>query len=218
MGDDLAGAASVLEIARALKSEGSHELSIVFLVDDGEEAGLLGARAFIADSPRPFKKRPCMIWDEVRECRDAGIEFGSHTVTHPKLVELDSAAIQRELEESKAQIETHLGIPANSFAYPYAFPGNAKFVEELTAMLRRLGYTNNVTTRVGRVRPADNPFTLRRLPVNAADDAGFFMAKVQGAYDWLNLPQEAFKKIKNLAGRSQTPPAASAARRQLQTK
>ncbi len=51
VGDDLAGAASVLEIARSLKSDGPHELSVVFLVDDGEEAGLLGARAFIAESP-----------------------------------------------------------------------------------------------------------------------------------------------------------------------
>jgi hypothetical protein len=52
VGDDLAGAASVLEIARAMmKSESTRELSVVFLVDDGEEAGLLGARAFIADSP-----------------------------------------------------------------------------------------------------------------------------------------------------------------------
>ena len=51
VGDDLAGAASVLEIARSLKSDAPHELSIVFLLDDGEEAGLLGARAFIAESP-----------------------------------------------------------------------------------------------------------------------------------------------------------------------
>lgn len=51
VGDDLAGAASVLEIARSLKGDGPHELTIVFLVDDGEEAGLLGARSFIADSP-----------------------------------------------------------------------------------------------------------------------------------------------------------------------
>lgn len=46
--DDGAGVAAVLEIARAVRGE-SFRNPIVFLVDDGEEAGLLGAEAFLAD-------------------------------------------------------------------------------------------------------------------------------------------------------------------------
>ena len=45
-GDDGAGAASVLEIARALKSSAPLERDVILLVDDAEELGLLGARAF----------------------------------------------------------------------------------------------------------------------------------------------------------------------------
>ncbi len=45
--DDGAGAAAVLEIARALKSLPAPLHPIIFLIDDGEEAGLLGARAFV---------------------------------------------------------------------------------------------------------------------------------------------------------------------------
>ena len=45
--DDGAGAATVLESARALKSLPAPRHSIIFLIDDGEEAGLLGARAFV---------------------------------------------------------------------------------------------------------------------------------------------------------------------------
>jgi hypothetical protein len=45
-GDDGAGAASVLEIARALKSGAALERDVILLLDDGEELGLLGARAF----------------------------------------------------------------------------------------------------------------------------------------------------------------------------
>lgn len=49
--DDGVGVASVLEIARALKFLPAPRHSIIFLIDDGEEAGLLGARAFVdADS------------------------------------------------------------------------------------------------------------------------------------------------------------------------
>lgn len=45
--DDGIGAASLLEIARAVRGE-QHRNPIVFLVDDGEEAGLLGAEGFVA--------------------------------------------------------------------------------------------------------------------------------------------------------------------------
>ena len=45
--DDGAGTATVLEIARAVKSFPQPRHSILFLIDDGEEAGLLGARVFV---------------------------------------------------------------------------------------------------------------------------------------------------------------------------
>ncbi len=49
--DDGIGAASVIEIARALKARNVPRHSIVILIDDGEEAGLLGARVFVATHP-----------------------------------------------------------------------------------------------------------------------------------------------------------------------
>lgn len=49
--DDGAGVAAVIEIARALKSLPQPRHSIIFLLDDGEEAGLLGARAFVNSHP-----------------------------------------------------------------------------------------------------------------------------------------------------------------------
>ena len=49
--DDGAGAAAVLEIARALKSRPAQKNSIILLIDEGEEAGLLGAHAFVDQHP-----------------------------------------------------------------------------------------------------------------------------------------------------------------------
>ena len=48
--DDTVGVASALEIARALRPVGLKR-DLVFLITDGEEAGLLGARSFFADDP-----------------------------------------------------------------------------------------------------------------------------------------------------------------------
>ena len=50
--DDAAGVSSALEVVRALKAAGPHTRDVVVLITDGEEAGLLGARAFFAsDDP-----------------------------------------------------------------------------------------------------------------------------------------------------------------------
>jgi hypothetical protein len=49
--DDGAGVASVLEVARALKAMPPPRHSTIFLIDEGEEAGLLGAHAFVDGHP-----------------------------------------------------------------------------------------------------------------------------------------------------------------------
>jgi len=49
--DDGSGTATVLEIARALKSLPQLRHSIILLLDEGEEAGLLGAHAFVDRHP-----------------------------------------------------------------------------------------------------------------------------------------------------------------------
>lgn len=49
--DDGAGVATVLEIARALKHGPTLRHTVIFLLDDGEEAGLLGARLFVQQHP-----------------------------------------------------------------------------------------------------------------------------------------------------------------------
>ncbi|MFZ1742347.1 MAG: M20/M25/M40 family metallo-hydrolase, partial [Pontixanthobacter sp.] len=50
-GDDTAGVSVALEVARALKAGGTLRRSVIFLITDGEEAGLLGANAFFQSDP-----------------------------------------------------------------------------------------------------------------------------------------------------------------------
>ena len=49
--DDLAGVAAVLEAARVLKAAPPLRHGVLLLLDEGEEAGLLGAREFLEQSP-----------------------------------------------------------------------------------------------------------------------------------------------------------------------
>jgi len=49
--DDITGVASILEIVRALEAGPRPARDVMVVITDGEEAGLLGARAFFADDP-----------------------------------------------------------------------------------------------------------------------------------------------------------------------
>lgn len=60
-----------------------------------------------------------MSWPELRDLTSRGWEVGSHTRTHPRLPELDGAALYEELHASKEVCERELGMPCRSVAYPY---------------------------------------------------------------------------------------------------
>jgi hypothetical protein len=49
--DDMAGVAAILEVARILKAGSPPRHGVLLLLDEGEEAGLLGAQAFLERSP-----------------------------------------------------------------------------------------------------------------------------------------------------------------------
>ncbi len=177
----------------------------------GFRATMFLPTAFIGDTRHTFgpaggcrsssagRLRDCLTWDEVRELHRAGIEFGSHTVSHPKLVELPWPQVELEIRTSKIEIESRLGAPVTSFAYPYAYPqADRSFTHLFGALLTDSGYTAGLTTRIGRVSPGDDPRCLKRLPINDCDDEAFFQAKLQGDYDWLGRVQVCLKTLKQL--------------------
>ena len=139
----------------------------------------------------------CLREAEIRELATKGIEFGSHTVNHHQLKKLSTDEIAYELSSSKSTIEAIVSSPVTLFSYPYKFPEeDQKFTRNLTAQLVALGYSAEVTTIIGTAQPGDNPFYLKRLPVNDCDDTPFFQAKLEGGYNWLHKGQLTYKKLK----------------------
>ena len=145
-----------------------------------------------------FKDKECLTWSKVRELHEHGIMFGSHTVTHPQLKDLEQDHIEVELRSSKQMIEDQIGAAVRSFSYPYAFPEVCTgFVRNLKEILMTQGYQNGVTTIIGTANHDSDCFFLPRLPVNTWDDPCFFQAKLEGGYDWLHGAQY----LSKLAGR-----------------
>jgi peptidoglycan/xylan/chitin deacetylase (PgdA/CDA1 family) len=143
--------------------------------------------------------RPCLTADDVIELARQGVEFGSHTVSHPQLKNLSRDQIAHELRVSKHEIETIIGSEVTLFSYPYRFPEeDSSFTRELGDLLVTQGYRAGVTTAIGVSGVGDNPLFLRRLPVNDCDDTRLFGAKLNGAYDWLHTGQLLVKRLRAL--------------------
>ena len=69
----------------------------------------------------PAQPTSCCAWGGtgLAELADAGWEVGSHTRSHPRLPQVDDAALARELGDSRELIAERLGRPCESIAYPY---------------------------------------------------------------------------------------------------
>jgi len=153
--------------------------------------------AYIGKTAREFESRRCLTWEQVRELRRGGVEFGSHTVSHPQLNRLRMQDVEQEIRCSKEQIEEKLGCAVKSFSYPYAFPETDRvFRERVRGVLEAAGYENGVSTILGTAGRASDRFFLERLPVNSADDREFFGAKLAGAYNWLHWAQYGYKRAR----------------------
>lgn len=116
-----------------------------------------------------------LTWSEVREMSVAGVEFGSHTVSHRCLARLSGDELEHELGYSKKRIEDETGKAVAALAYP--FGGHAAFNEEVIAVARRVGYRIAATyiPGVNTLRTADR-FTLLRQHVERDTSRAYFEA------------------------------------------
>jgi peptidoglycan/xylan/chitin deacetylase (PgdA/CDA1 family) len=122
-------------------------------------------------SKHEHELRP-LSWDAIGELAGAGWDVGSHTVSHPHLTEVaDDGELARQLEASKAELETRLGRPCRTLAYPYG-----DHDDRVVAAARRAGYSA-ACTLPGRF-PKPVPLAWPRVGLYHEDDLRRFRRKV----------------------------------------
>jgi peptidoglycan/xylan/chitin deacetylase (PgdA/CDA1 family) len=161
------------------------ELAISF--DDGFRSGLVNAAPLLAEhgfracyflitglvsAPRELADRICrerlhlpsrlepLTWDDVGRLLELGHEVGSHTHTHPNLAALSHEELERELRDSKAELERRLGRSPVHFAAPYG--DRARFTPDVSAAASATGYETCLTAQRGRNLVTTDPYALRR--------------------------------------------------------
>ena len=112
-------------------------------------------------------RREVMGWDELRTlAADPLCSIGAHTVHHYAVALLDADEAFAEMTESKVRLESELGVPVRTFAYPYGDAGSAG-PRDFT-LAGRAGFDVAVTTRKGLVYPehVDHLMALPRVSLN----------------------------------------------------
>ncbi|HWR05770.1 polysaccharide deacetylase family protein [Sporomusa sp.] len=96
---------------------------------------------------------------QIREMEAAGMDFGSHTVTHRQLAELSPQEVANELNQSKFALEQTLGKPVNFIAYPCG-----SYRPDTTQAATQAGYIGGFSTQYGFAM-FNNHLAIRRIPV-----------------------------------------------------
>ncbi|HXH02171.1 MAG TPA: polysaccharide deacetylase family protein [Candidatus Competibacteraceae bacterium] len=127
------------------------------------EAALAALEQALAVDPGRYR-RTMLTWEEVRALARAGVDIGSHGVSHVILTQMPRDQALAELESSKTRLEAELQRPVRHFAYPN---GRAEdFDETLCAAARGLGYRSVSTCIWGRNTPSEtDTFALRRIGI-----------------------------------------------------
>lgn len=120
-----------------------------------------------------------MTVDQIRSAQSQGIEFGSHTLDHSHLDQLDHSD-QREREEawqqiegSKKLLESSLQSEISTFCYPYGGKN-----EEVKAMVQRAGYRLACSTEKGANTRLTDRFALRRTNIRRDTNVPIFLYKI----------------------------------------
>jgi len=116
-----------------------------------------------------------LTWAQVAEMAAAGIEFGSHTVTHPNLTRLEESSLLRELCDSKSVLERHLGYEVKTLAYPIGT--RSAYDTRVMDYARRAGFKLAVSYVAGVNWMRDlERFELRRQGVSPDISRAWFRA------------------------------------------
>ena len=123
--------------------------------------------------------------DQIKDMAAAGWEVGSHTISHLDLTALEPDRQRREVVDSRTLLESKLGVPVRTIAYPFGIsnPGvidYAHFAGYIGGM--SLGFTDD--------QGVSNLYTLQRRDIKGTYDVKQFAAFLPWQGDPIFLPTD----------------------------
>ncbi len=142
------------------------------LEDEERRSAMVKLRSIFAETDHRVSLGRPMTGDEVRTIAcDGLVTIGAHTVTHPVLSSLETAACQHEITESKLACEALIGAPVAEFAYPYG-----DFDAKARAAVKAAGFTVAFSIQHGPATVASDIWAMPRIQVRDVDGDAFEQA------------------------------------------
>lgn len=155
--------------ALAFADRGEEERIVVPTFDDGNRSDVehalpeLSARGFRGTffvSGNRIAEAGGLEGPMIKDLADAGMEVGSHGMTHRFLSMLSVDDQKRECGESKEKLEQLIGREVTSFA-----PPGGRHSRTTIEILKGLSYGAVCTSKFGYNSDSTNPYQLRRIPI-----------------------------------------------------
>ena len=115
-----------------------------------------------------------LSWAQVKEMHRAGMQFGSHTYTHPDLRDKPVEYLVWQILGSKEAIELRIREPVRFFSYP-----SGRYDQQTIDILRSAHFWGAVTSHQGMEQSSEHPFELRRIRVRGDETLASFAAKLE---------------------------------------
>jgi peptidoglycan/xylan/chitin deacetylase (PgdA/CDA1 family) len=122
-----------------------------------------------------------LTWGQVRVMHRGGMEFGSHTYSHPDLRGQSVDYLVWQIVGSQEAIVERIGEPVRFFSYPAG-----SYDQQVIDVLRSSGFWAAVCTQQGARHTSDGLFELKRIRIQGDDTLEQFALKL--AYDWEDGP------------------------------
>ncbi|GAV21545.1 polysaccharide deacetylase family protein [Carboxydothermus pertinax] len=101
-----------------------------------------------------------LTWQQIDEMAKYGIEFGAHTVNHPRLTKVPLTVAEKEIVDSKKMLEEHFKRPIKYFCYPYGL-----YNDQIIKIVKKAGFRAATTTKLGINTKGVDLYQLKRVRV-----------------------------------------------------
>lgn len=116
---------------------------------------------FVATDPVDQGLSRYLSWDQLRQLRDEGMEFGAHSASHGHLAFMDPAAARQDIQRGMDRLKAELDLAPEVFAYPFG-----EYGLDLRRIVADMGFGTAFGQHSGAIGGARNRHDLPRFAMN----------------------------------------------------
>jgi peptidoglycan/xylan/chitin deacetylase (PgdA/CDA1 family) len=133
------------------------------------------------EGQRDAMAAPLLSWPHIHELARAGLSFGAHTLTHPRLTRIADQHAKSEIQHSRRLLEERLGHTIDLFSYPY---------HDLNQRIQQMVAASGYRAACGGKRGNADMFNLLRAVCRRQDSLLWFALKASRLYAQLRSCQD----------------------------